>query len=290
MRILILSILIFISSNLFSQDTIYGLFPPMPKNGVMPRFKGGETALYEFLVKNIKYPEAARLKNTQGRVFVNFIVEKDGSVSNVTVYMGIGDGCDEEAMRVVRMMDGMWEPGTIDGKPVRVGHNLPVKFTLTSQNTRIYDGSVAYNKGLNLMKEEKYDKALSYFSVYKPGDKLYPEAIYASGMCKYMQSDVKSAVSDWESAKSAGIYEAAAKLAEGYFKLGNTYQEENKHSIAITCYTKSLENMRNDVNVLYNRGISYLQIGEKEKACDDWQRVRDLGSEDSSSLIEEYCK
>ena len=95
----------------------------------MPSFPGGEQKLMEFVGKNIKYPQIARETGIQGRVFVNFVVEPDGSVSNVTVLRGIGGGCDEEAMRVVKNMP-KWKPGKQRGKAVRVQYMLPVNFRL----------------------------------------------------------------------------------------------------------------------------------------------------------------
>ena len=95
----------------------------------MPSFPGGEQKLMEFVGKNIKYPQIARETGIQGRVFVNFVVEPDGSVSNVSVLRGIGGGCDEEAMRVVKSMP-KWKPGKQRGKAVRVQYMLPVNFKL----------------------------------------------------------------------------------------------------------------------------------------------------------------
>ena len=95
----------------------------------MPSFPGGEAKLMEYVGKNVKYPQIARETGIQGRVFVNFVVEPDGSVSNVTVLRGIGGGCDEEAMRVVKNMP-KWKPGKQRGKPVRVQYMLPVNFRL----------------------------------------------------------------------------------------------------------------------------------------------------------------
>ena len=71
----------------------------------------------------------ARDKEIQGSVFVTFIVNKDGSINNPTILRGIGSGCDEEAIRVVKLMPN-WEPGKIKGKPVPVQYNLPINFNL----------------------------------------------------------------------------------------------------------------------------------------------------------------
>jgi periplasmic protein TonB len=95
----------------------------------MPEFPGGESALYGYLAENIKYPQMAKESGIQGRVFVTFVVERDGRVTDVRVLRGIGGGCDEEAIRVVQNMP-KWTPGKQRGKSVRVQYNLPVKFTL----------------------------------------------------------------------------------------------------------------------------------------------------------------
>lgn len=95
----------------------------------MPEFPGGEAAMMSFIAKNIKYPGFARESGIQGRVFVNFVVEPSGLVSNVKILRGIGGGCDEEAIRVVQSMP-KWTPGKQRGKAVRVSFNLPVRFTL----------------------------------------------------------------------------------------------------------------------------------------------------------------
>ena len=95
----------------------------------MPAYPGGDDKLYEYLGKNIKYPQIARESGIQGRVFVNFVVEPDGSVSNVKVMRGIGGGCDEEAVRVIKTMP-KWKPGKQRGKAVRVTYTIPVVFKL----------------------------------------------------------------------------------------------------------------------------------------------------------------
>ena len=95
----------------------------------MPAFPGGEAKLMEYVGKNIKYPQIARETGIQGRVFIGFVVEPDGSVSNVKLLRGIGGGCDEEAMRVVKSMP-KWKPGKQRGKAVRVSYQIPVLFKL----------------------------------------------------------------------------------------------------------------------------------------------------------------
>lgn len=94
-----------------------------------PEYQGGLQEMYKFLGENMKYPPMARESGVQGKVYVQFVVEKDGKVNDVTVLRGIGSGCDEEAVRVVKMMPN-WKPGKQRGKPVRVRYKLPVTFRL----------------------------------------------------------------------------------------------------------------------------------------------------------------
>jgi protein TonB len=94
-----------------------------------PQYPGGEETRIKFLQDNIKYPEEAKELGIQGKVFVTFVVETDGSITDVKVLRGIGGGCDEEAIRVVKSMP-RWIPGKQRGVPVRVQFNLPIKFTL----------------------------------------------------------------------------------------------------------------------------------------------------------------
>lgn len=94
-----------------------------------PEFPGGLEALSHFIAENIKYPQLAKENNITGRVFVTFVVEKDGSVANVRVLRDIGGGCGAEAVRVVKSMP-KWKPGKQRGKAVRTQFNLPVSFNL----------------------------------------------------------------------------------------------------------------------------------------------------------------
>ena len=95
----------------------------------MPEYPGGVSAMMSYLGNNIKYPEQAKRDSIAGRVFVSFIVETDGRVTNVKILRGIGGGCDEEAIRVVSSMPN-WKPGMQRGEAVRVAYNLPIKFAL----------------------------------------------------------------------------------------------------------------------------------------------------------------
>ncbi|MEI6766336.1 MAG: energy transducer TonB [Bacteroidota bacterium] len=95
----------------------------------MPSFPGGDESRIKFLQENIKYPQMARESGIQGTVYVTFVVNENGQVTDVKVLRGIGGGCDEEAVRVVKMMPP-WNAGKQSGKPVRVQFNMPIRFTL----------------------------------------------------------------------------------------------------------------------------------------------------------------
>ncbi len=96
----------------------------------MPEFPGGTTALFAFLQQNVKYPQIAYENNIQGKVMVQFVVDKDGSITNVQVAKSGGDrSLDKEAVRVVKAMP-KWRPGMQKGKPVRVQYTMPVNFRL----------------------------------------------------------------------------------------------------------------------------------------------------------------
>ena len=95
----------------------------------MPEFPGGQQELMNFLMKNIKYPKEATDKGTQGRVVVQFVVNKDGSVVEPTVVKSVSPELDQEALRVVKMMP-KWQPGKQNGEVVRVKYTIPVSFRL----------------------------------------------------------------------------------------------------------------------------------------------------------------
>ncbi len=95
----------------------------------MPEFDGGLKALMRYLKNNIKYPKEAKLANISGRIYLQFTIKEDGSISDVTITKSVHPILDEEALRVVENMPD-WTPGRQHNRPVEVLYNLPVKFTL----------------------------------------------------------------------------------------------------------------------------------------------------------------
>ena len=96
---------------------------------VDPEFPGGEEALYKYLAENIKYPEKAKNEKIEGRVYITFVIEKDGTVSDAKVLRSVNEELDAEALRVINAMP-KWKPGTQRGVPVRVQYNIPISFKL----------------------------------------------------------------------------------------------------------------------------------------------------------------
>ncbi len=95
----------------------------------LPKFPGGDAGFSEFLSENIRYPSEAKAKNIQGKVFAQFTVETDGSLSGIKIVRGLGAGTEEETLRVLKLSP-RWIPGTNDGKPVRVSYTIPIDYQL----------------------------------------------------------------------------------------------------------------------------------------------------------------
>lgn len=112
-----------INDSVIDGSIIIDVFPTTPE------FVGGETALYDFLRKNISYPKQALDNRTEGIVWISFVIDTSGAVTDAFVRRGIGDGCNEEALRVIRSMPP-WIPGTMGENPVRTQFNMPVRFVL----------------------------------------------------------------------------------------------------------------------------------------------------------------
>lgn len=110
--------------------------PPPPAEEVFdvvedePTYPGGEEAMIAFIKENVIYPEEAITNNEEGKVYVRFVIEKDGSVTNVKVVRGVSPSLDAEAIRLVASMP-KWNPGLHRGKPVRTNVVMPIVFKLS---------------------------------------------------------------------------------------------------------------------------------------------------------------
>ena len=127
----------------FTVEGTYTSDPFLPVFDVveeMPQFPGGASALLEFLSKNIRYPKEAFDANKGGRVIASFVIETDGSISEVKVVKSVEPSLDEEAIRVINAMPN-WTPGKQSGKAVRVKYTVPINFRLDGSKPK--DNNIA---------------------------------------------------------------------------------------------------------------------------------------------------
>ena len=96
----------------------------------LPEYQGGQAQLFKTIGNNIRYPNFARKNNIEGTVYIGFVVETDGKMSNYQIKRGVSKDCDAEALRVVKYLSGNWEPGIFQSQKVRVAYTLPIKFKL----------------------------------------------------------------------------------------------------------------------------------------------------------------
>lgn len=152
-----------------------------------PEFPGGLQTMWDYLQANANYPDAAQKAGVKGLVFLSFIVWKDSRISDVTVLKGLGSGCDEEAVRVIKAMP-RWAPGSQDGKPLNVKYNLPVSF------------GVPYPTIDNIT--EKSQPAPKLEHLFGGHDETQPEFPGGSkALMRYIQDNVRYP----EAARQAGI-------------------------------------------------------------------------------------
>ncbi|HSO88406.1 MAG TPA: energy transducer TonB [Draconibacterium sp.] len=102
---------------------------------VMPEYPGGETALMNDLIGAIKYPEEARKKGIQGKVFVSFVVDEQGKVTNAKIERGVEPSLDKESLRVVNELK-TWKPGKERGKAVKVAYTIPINYALDGKQDK----------------------------------------------------------------------------------------------------------------------------------------------------------
>jgi len=118
-------------------DSTNSVVEAFPVTEVAPEFIGGNEAMYRFIVMNLKYPATARKEKIQGSVIVSFMVETDGSISEPTILKSVNKACDNEVLRIVKLMPN-WKPAMQGGKPVRAKFALPVSFRVSERSRSTY--------------------------------------------------------------------------------------------------------------------------------------------------------
>lgn len=158
-------------------NTIYEVVEQMPE---FP--DGGQSGLMDYLKKNIQYPEAAKKAGVQGRVILQFVVDKDGSIDNVSVLRGVNPDLDKEAIRVVSNMPN-WKPGMQKGKPVKVKYTVPIAFSLPSEEIEKIDEMVV----VGYQNTKTPDNAEAYETVEQMPQ--FPGGM--TGLMQYLAKNVK---------------------------------------------------------------------------------------------------
>jgi protein TonB len=115
-----------LNNQIVGEDTISAPYVVVEQ---MPEFPGGESALRNYLSTSVKYPKIALENGIQGKVYISFVVDTNGGISNVKVTRGIDAALDKEAIRVIKAMP-KWIPGKQNGQAVRVSFTLPINFVL----------------------------------------------------------------------------------------------------------------------------------------------------------------
>lgn len=166
-----------IKSNV-TDDDVYEVVENMPE---FPN--GGMAALMKYLTDNIRYPEAAKKAGIQGRVTVQFVVDKDGSIKNVRTLRGVNSDLDAEAIRVIQSMP-KWKPGTQKGEPVKVKYTVPVMF-------RIPTAPVDGNIGETVVVSKNEPAASVTGDVYEVVDKMPEFPGGMTGLMQYLSKNIK---------------------------------------------------------------------------------------------------
>jgi TonB family protein len=115
------------------KEPVYSTVQESPQQEIAPEYPGGISKFYRYIQDSLKYPEKARRKNIQGKVFISFVVDKDGSLTNVKVIKGVSSEINAEAIRLIKESP-KWKPGMQNGNAVRVQYAAPIPFELTKKD------------------------------------------------------------------------------------------------------------------------------------------------------------
>ena len=209
MRFILLIFITILSQNIFAQDTgsqpaekIYKVVEEMPRFpgcevGIMTleeRYECAEKSMLNFIYSTIVYPDSARAHGTVGRVVLQFVVTKNGQVSDPKILKDIGDGCGEEALRALKLMQErnvIWKPGKKDGQAVSVQYTLPVKFKIEEYTPpppyTIYQGDSIY---LELETGVEFTGGDDALNIFLATEAIYPDSGLDSCLIGSMSSDL----------------------------------------------------------------------------------------------------
>jgi TonB family protein len=175
----------------------------------VPLFPGGNKVMDFYISHNLNYPQYAIENDIEGIVNVSFIIDTIGEIKGVKIIHGIGWGCDEEAVKVIKNMP-RWIPGKLKGKTVNVLSKTEVKFTLYH-----HIKNIGYSQsGSNALKEGKYDLALNFLNDAIKDNPKDIDSYYNRGICYFKLNDIENACESWLSAAKLGDKESLKVLQE----------------------------------------------------------------------------
>jgi TonB family protein len=178
----------------------------------MPEFPGGEEGLFQYLSR-VNYPIQARINGITGKVYITFVISKNGKVRNAKILRGLGFGCDEAVLNLINGMPD-WKPGKQNGSPVDVQFNLPVNFKISngpptvSSQPLLTTNKENYNLGVESLNKGDTLKAIDYFTKAITSNATDIDALYNRGVLKFKTHDTLGACKDWSNAKKLGDKES----------------------------------------------------------------------------------
>ncbi len=131
----VLSILLFFACTINAQDEVNKKGDVYYIVNEMPKYPGGEEALRTDIAQTVKYPEVAKEKGIAGKVYITFIVNEEGKITNSKIARGVDPSLDKEALRVLNSLDKVWTPGKEKGEAVKVSYTVPINFALDSESS-----------------------------------------------------------------------------------------------------------------------------------------------------------
>ena len=289
MKNFLLFITLFASAISFAQtDSVSQTKSAVSISDEVPSFPGGESEMMKFLQANLKYPQAEIEANISGKCYLGFVVETDGSITDIKILKGVpsGPGCDAEAIRVVKLMP-KWIPGKQHGQIMKAQYTLPVKFTLKKKEVATENDTIYFNSDWNkcLKEEAKYYRIVEKQDVgYLVKDIFMgsnaPQMIsncsgldplIKNGKCTfYFDNGKKSSEGNYENNKQTGTwvsyFEDGKKSSVGNYQnekqsgIWTIWQEDVKDSLVADCALGgTYKNIHVPANQTYNNeyNVSY---------------------------------